>query len=373
LDDQAVIIAFEACRTRLKEDILLGAALGLSDHRAGAREREATVKQSAPASIVLDLVVPCYNEEEALPETHRQLLILLDEMCRSKRIMVGSKIYYVDDGSQDGTWALISQFCRSDDRVAGIRLSRNFGHQSALLAGLFTSTADAVVTIDADLQDDISVIPEMIDHCLAGHEVVYGVRRLRTTDTVFKRNTALMYYALLQRLGVRITHNHADFRLLGRRAIAALKEFTEVNLFLRGIVPMIGFNPSSVFYDRKERTAGYTKYNLGKMLRLALDGITSFSAVPLRFVSFMGMIIFLVSIAMAGWVLWIRLFTPRAIPGWASSVIPIYFLGGIQLLCLGVIGEYVAKGYIETKKRPRFLICEAISPQVPMAKHHLGE
>lgn len=328
------------------------------------------VDRPAPAEIVLDLVVPCYNEEDALPETHRQLLALMDEMCRSSRISGRSKIYYVDDGSQDGTWALISELCRSDARVAGIRLSRNFGHQSALLAGLFTAGGDAVVTVDADLQDDISVIPEMVDRYLSGHEVVYGVRRRRSTDTLFKRNTALLYYALLQRLEVRITPNHADYRLLGRRAIAALKEFTEVNLFLRGIVPMIGFNASSVYYDRRERTAGVTKYSLVKMLRLAVDGITSFSAVPLRFVSVLGMLIFLGALVMAGWVLWIRLFTSRAVPGWASSVIPIYFLGGVQLLCLGVIGEYVAKGYIETKRRPRFLICETILELRPTSAPH---
>lgn len=323
------------------------------------------MNRPATAGIILDLVVPCYNEEDALPETHRQLFELLDRMCRSNRILSRSKIYYVDDGSQDGTWAVISELCRSDARVAGIRLSRNFGHQSALLAGLFTAGGDAVVTVDADLQDDISVIPEMLDHYLAGHEVVYGVRRRRSTDTIFKRNTALLYYALLRRLGVDITPNHADYRLLGRRAIDALKEFTEVNLFLRGIVPLIGFNASSVYYDRKERTAGVTKYNLGKMLRLAVDGITSFSAVPLRFVSVLGMVIFLASLAMTGWVFWIRLFTSHAVPGWASSVIPIYFLGAVQLLSLGVIGEYVAKGYIETKRRPRFFICETISESTP--------
>jgi len=327
------------------------------------------VNQSNPASIVLDLVVPCYNEEDALPETHRQLIALLDGLCRSNRVSSLSKIYYVDDGSQDDTWELISELCRRDARVAGIRLSRNFGHQSALLAGLFAATGDAVVSVDADLQDDISVIPEMVEHYLAGHEVVYGVRRLRSTDTILKRNTALLYYEVLRLLGVRIVHNHADYRLLGRRAIAALKEFPEVNLFLRGMVPLLGFNPSSVYYDRKERTAGASKYNLGKMLRLALDGITSFSAIPLRWVSFMGMFVFFVSLAMISWVLWIRLFTPRAIPGWASSMIPIYFLGGIQLLCLGVIGEYVAKSYVESKRRPRYLICEMISNQPTVERH----
>jgi polyisoprenyl-phosphate glycosyltransferase len=313
------------------------------------------------ASVVIDLVVPCYNEEEALPETHRQLAGLMQHMCHAGKVSPNSKIYYVDDGSQDGTWALITALCRQDPMVAGIRLSRNHGHQSALLAGLFSSTGDAVITVDADLQDDIAVIPEMIDKFLDGHEVVFGVRRGRGTDTVFKRNSALLYYSLLRRLGVRIIPNHADYRLMGQRAIAALKEYTEVNLFLRGIVPLLGFNSSSVFYDRKERMAGVSKYDLPKMLRLAVDGITSFSAVPLRFVAVIGMLVFLASLGMTTWVFWIRLFTTRAIPGWASSVIPIYFLGGIQLLCLGVIGEYLAKGYIETKRRPRFQISEMIS------------
>jgi glycosyltransferase involved in cell wall biosynthesis len=318
----------------------------------------ATVNQSARAPVVVDLVVPCYNEEEVLPETHRQLSQLMESMCRSGKISAHSKIYYVDDGSHDGTWNQVAALCRADPRVAAIRLSRNFGHQSALLAGLYSSRGDAVITIDADLQDDISVVPEMIEHFLRGHDVVFGVRRGRATDSVFKRNSALLYYGLLRLMGVQIVPNHADYRLLGQRAIGALKEYTEVNLFLRGIVPLIGFNASSVYYDRKERMAGESKYNLAKMFRLALDGITSFSAVPLRVVSFMGMLIFLISLGMAGWVFWVRLFTSRAIPGWASSVIPIYFLGGIQLLCLGVIGEYLAKGYIETKRRPRYLIAE---------------
>jgi glycosyltransferase involved in cell wall biosynthesis len=320
--------------------------------------RDSGRSELLPGKVVLDIVVPCYNEEEALPETHRQLAVVLDGIRRSNRISPSSKICYVDDGSQDRTWNLIKELCSREAGVVGIRLSRNFGHQAALLAGLMTARGDAVVSVDADLQDDISVIPQMVDEFLAGHEVVYGVRRQRSTDTAFKRNSALLYYSLLKRLGVEIIHNHADYRLLGRRAIEALKEFTEVNLFLRGIVPLIGFNSTMVYYDRKERHAGVSKYNLRKMLRLAFDGITSFSAAPLRWVSFLGVLIFVASLGMAAWVLGIRIFTLRAVPGWASSVIPIYFLGGIQLLCLGVIGEYVAKGYIESKRRPRFLICE---------------
>jgi glycosyltransferase involved in cell wall biosynthesis len=323
------------------------------------------MQQPAGETPIIDLVVPCYNEEEALPETNRQLSALMETMRRSNTVSARSKIHYVDDGSQDGTWALISELCKLDPGLVGLRLSRNFGHQSALLAGLFSSNGDAVITIDADLQDDISVIPQMIDQYRTGHEIVYGVRRGRSTDTALKRNTALLYYALLRRFGVGIVHNHADFRLMGRKAIAALREYTEVNLFLRGIVPLIGFRSSHVYYDRKARLAGVTKYNVGKMVRLAIDGVTSFSAVPLRFVALMGMAVFVISIGMAGWVLWIKLFTARAIPGWASSVIPIYFLGGIQLLCLGVIGEYLAKGYVETKRRPRYLISETAAQDPP--------
>ena len=319
----------------------------------------------AENALVIDLVVPCYNEIEALPETHRQLSNLMEELCASGRVSARSRIYYVDDGSRDATWTSITDLCKHDSRAAGIRLSRNHGHQSALLAGLFSSTADAVITVDADLQDDIAVIPEMIAKFRSGHEIVFGVRRERTTDTIFKRNSALLYYKLLRLLGVPIIPNHADFRLMGRKAIGALKEYTEVNLFLRGIVPLLGFSSCNVYYDRKSRMAGESKYDLPKMFRLALDGITSFSAVPLRFVALMGMLVFIASIGMASWVLWIRLFTARAVPGWASSVIPIYFLGGIQLLCLGIIGEYLAKGYVETKRRPRYQISEMIVADQP--------
>jgi polyisoprenyl-phosphate glycosyltransferase len=308
--------------------------------------------------INLDLVVPCYNEEDALPDTHRQLSELMNSLRVARAIGEASRIYYVDDGSRDRTWELIDALSRTDRQVVGVRLSRNFGHQSAVLAGLFTAAGDAVITIDADLQDDIAAIPQMVEKFRAGCQIVYGVRRERRTDTIFKRRSALFYYSLLRRFGVDIVHNHADYRLMGRKALAALQEFPEVNLFLRGIVPLIGYRSASVFYDRKARTAGESKYNLTKMLRLALEGITSLSAVPLRFVSLTGLMVFLLSVGMSGWVLWIRVFTDRAVPGWASSVIPIYFLGGIQLLCLGVIGEYVAKSYLEAKHRPRYLISE---------------
>lgn len=316
------------------------------------------MNQKLQGPVDLDLVVPCYNEDEALAETHRQLSALMSSMQRSGYVSANSHILYVDDGSVDRTWQIIDELSREDNRVIGIRLARNFGHQAAVLAGLFSASGEAVISLDADLQDDIGAIPKMLDCFRDGHEVVYGVRAQRATDTIFKRNTALLYYGLLRRFGVDIVHNHADYRLLGRRAITALQEFREVNLFLRGIVPLIGYRSARVYYDRVERRQGKSKYDVSKMLRLAIEGITSLSAAPLRFVSLMGLLVFLLSLAMATWVLYIRLFTERAVPGWASSVIPVYFLGGIQLLCLGVIGEYVAKGYLESKRRPRYLIAD---------------
>jgi polyisoprenyl-phosphate glycosyltransferase len=325
--------------------------------------------------IELGLVVPCYNEEDALPDTHRQLAALFNSMQARGQINAHSRIYYVDDGSRDRTWELIEDLSRTDPLVVGLRLSRNYGHQAAVLAGLFTASGDALITIDADLQDDIEAIPQMVEKYRTGCHIVYGVRASRATDTFFKRRTALLYYSLLKTFGVDIVHNHADYRLMSRRAIAALQDFNEVNLFLRGIVPLIGFRSGTVSYDRKARMAGESKYNFTKMLRLAIEGITSLSAVPLRFVSMMGLAVFLLSVGMAGWVLWIRLFTDHAVPGWASSVIPIYFLGGIQLLCLGVIGEYVAKGYMESKRRPRFFISDStaqpVTESVVMPQHNM--
>jgi glycosyltransferase involved in cell wall biosynthesis len=242
--------------------------------------------------------------------------------------------------------------------VIGLRLSRNFGHQNAVMAGLLSASGDALISIDADLQDDIDVIPEMLEQFQAGNEIVYGVRRERQSDTALKRGSALLYYRLLKLLGVDVIHNHADFRLMSRKAVDCLKQFSEVNLFLRGIVPLLGFQTGTVEYDRQERAAGQTKYNLRRMIALAINGITSFSPAPLRMVAALGLIVFLLTVAMTFWVLWIRFFTDQAIPGWASSVIPIYFLGGIQLLSIGVLGEYVSKLYLESKQRPRYFIAE---------------
>ena len=304
----------------------------------------------------LSLVIPCYNEQEALPITVPQLeKLMLDLMTRGK-IAPDSNVWLVDDGSKDDTWAMIEALAARSDLFVGLKLSRNRGHQNALLAGLLSADGDALISIDADLQDDLGVIEKMVDAHAAGYEIVYGVRKARDRDTWFKRWTALRYYGLLSALGVDMIPNHADFRLMGRNAINSLGLHTEVNLFLRGIIPQLGYRSTSIFYDRLERVAGESKYPLSKMIRLALDGITSFSPVPLRLIAGLGFIVCLFSLVMVVWVLSIRLFTDRALPGWASTTVPIYLLGGVQLLCIGILGEYVAKAYSETKGRPRFLI-----------------
>lgn len=311
-------------------------------------------------TIRLAIVVPCYNEEEVLPETNRRLLALLTRLHDLQMTSVDSCVHYVDDGSKDGTWALIEALVSADSRVHGIKLSRNRGHQPALLAGLLTVEGDAVVSIDADLQDDVSVIEAMVREFMGGAQVVYGVRDSRQTDTAFKRSTALMYYGLMKKLGVDLVHNHADFRLLGRRAVEALREYGEVNMFLRGIVPLIGYRAATVKYDRAERFAGVSKYPLRKMLTFAVEGVTSFSIVPLRLITLLGFLVSGFSFAMILFIIYGTLVLNAAIPGWASSVVPIYFLGGIQLLSIGILGEYVAKIYLETKRRPRYFIEQTV-------------
>lgn len=316
---------------------------------------------------VLAVVVPCFNEQEVLPETCKRMVALLERLTKAGKISADSRIYFVDDGSRDRTWEIIQSFVNSDLPVVGVKLSRNRGHQNALLAGLFTAEGDAIVSIDADLQDDINAIETMIDRYHAGCDVVYGVRKRRPTDTFFKRFTAETFYRLVALLGAQTIFNHADYRLMSRRAIEALKEFREINLFLRGIVPLIGFKPSIVYYDRDARFAGESKYPLRKMIGLALDAVTSFSVVPLRFITFLGFAVFLFSVVMSGYVLWLRLFTTFAIPGWASTLLPVYFLGGVQILCLGVIGEYLGKLYSETKARPRYIIEEVLQRKIATA------
>jgi polyisoprenyl-phosphate glycosyltransferase len=302
----------------------------------------------------IGLVIPCYNEEAVLRETTSRLLVLLERMRSEGLIAADSAIFYVDDGSRDSTWALIEELSAAHSAVCGIKLSRNRGHQNALLCGLLNAPGDALISVDADLQDDLDVIPQMVQALRRGDDIVYGVRKKRTTDTFFKRFTAEGYYKLLAAMRVQIIFNHADYRLLSRRAIEALSEYREVNLFLRGLMPQLGFRSSVVEYDRAERFAGESKYPLGKMLSLAWQGVTSFSTYPLRLITAIGTLISLASLGLAAWAMLTRLFTDEALPGWASTVIPMYFLGGVQLLSLGVIGEYVAKIYTETKARPRF-------------------
>ena len=304
----------------------------------------------------LSIVVPCYNEEEVLHETSRRLVALVHHLREQGKIADSSGIYFVDDGSHDRTWEIIEELARAHPEIHGIKLSRNQGHQRALLAGLETAPGDALISIDADLQDDVSVMEAMVDHYLDGCEVVYGVRERRDSDTPFKRWSAQTYYRLLHFLGVRIVYNHADYRLLSRRALECLREFREVNLFIRGIIPLLGFPSATVTYTRTSRFAGESKYPVRKMLALAIDGVTSFSAVPLRLITLTGLVVFLGSMGIAGWAFWVRIIGDTAVPGWASTVIPFYFLGGVQLFCIGVIGEYLAKIFEEVKGRPRYFI-----------------
>ena len=310
--------------------------------------------------IELSIVIPCYNEEDVLHETTRQLIFLFQKLIGKNKINDQSRVYFIDDGSHDCTWELIVSLAEVNPLVRGIKLSRNRGHQNALLAGLLTAEGEVIISIDADLQDDLNSIEAMIDQYNSGYDIVYGIRDSRDTDTLFKKFTAQAYYHLLQKMGVEVVFDHADYRLMSRKAIEALREFGEVNLFLRGIIPQLGFSQSSVHYDRAERFAGVSKYPLRKMLALAWQGITSFSDIPLRVITVIGLLVSLCSFIISGWALFLRFFTQEAIPGWASTVLPIYFLGGIQLLCLGVIGEYLAKVYQETKRRPRYTIDKTI-------------
>lgn len=310
--------------------------------------------------VALSIVVPCYNEEDVLPEMTQRLSAFLNDLSHRKIISEISRVYLVDDGSQDRTWSWIEQQVAIDSRMHGIKLSRNRGHQNALLAGLLHAEGDVVISVDADLQDDLNAIEQMVGEFSSGKDIVYGVRKKRDTDTLFKRITAEGYYRLLSLMGVEVIFNHADYRLLSRRAIEALRQFQEVNLFLRAIIPLLGFSSSIVYYERKERFAGESKYPLRKMISLAWQGVTSFSAVPLRMITIAGFMIFLGSLFITLWAVGIRLFSDQAAPGWASTVVPIYLMGGIQLLGIGVIGEYLAKIYMETKARPLFIIEQQI-------------
>jgi polyisoprenyl-phosphate glycosyltransferase len=306
---------------------------------------------------VLTIVVPCYNEEEVLPETFSRLHDLLIDLMHEELVSENSKILFVDDGSKDRTWMLIHKASLKTDLIRGVKLSRNVGHQNALLAGLFTAkeSSDCVVSIDADLQDDISVIREFIQKFNEGYEIVYGVRKKRETDTFFKRSTAQGFYKLMQKMGVNLVYNHADFRLMSRRALQELERFEEVNLFLRGIVPLIGFKSTSVYYERKERFAGETKYPLKKMLAFAFDGITSFSVTPIRFVLVIGFASFFISLVFGAYFLGLKFFGQTE-TGWTSLIASIWLIGGLQLIAIGLVGEYIGKIYKESKRRPRFII-----------------
>lgn len=306
---------------------------------------------------VLTIVVPCFNEEEVLPQTISELQQLLEQFIQEKLISNKSKLLFVDDGSKDQTWELIYKEGLKNDYVRGLKLSRNVGHQNALLAGLFAvkNASDCVISIDADLQDDIEVIREFIIKFRVGNEIVYGVRKGRDTDSFFKRSTAQGYYKIMKKLGVDLVYNHADFRLMSRRAIEELERFNEVNLFLRGIVPLIGFSTTKVYYDRKERKAGVSKYPLKKMLAFAFDGITSFSVTPIRFVLLLGFVSFFVSLLFGLYFLTLK-FLGETQTGWTSLILSIWLIGGLQLIAIGLIGEYVGKMYKETKHRPKYIV-----------------
>jgi glycosyltransferase involved in cell wall biosynthesis len=304
----------------------------------------------------LAIVIPCYNEEEVLPQTFDRLGNLLKRLTGKEKISPDSGLYFVDDGSCDRTWALIEEQNARDSRFFGIKLSRNFGHQHALLAGLLNVPGDIVVSIDADLQDDVNTIESMIDCHIQGSAIVFGVRSTRKQDRFGKRLSAEVYYRLLNILGADVVFNHADFRLMSREAIEALREFGETTLFLRGIVRQLGFRSDIVLYERVKRPAGVTKYPFSRMLSLAIDGITSFSTRPLRLIGILGIVIALISLGFGFWALAVTFFLEKVVPGWASTVVPMYFLGGVQMFALGIIGEYVGKTYIESKRRPRYII-----------------
>ena len=306
----------------------------------------------------LYIVVPCYKEQEVLPETSRRLREKMRQLMDEGKISRRSRVMFVNDGSSDNTWAIISELHEKEPEMfSGVNLSRNRGHQNALLAGLLTAVndADMIVSMDADLQDDINAVDEMVDDYHKGYDVVYGVRSKRETDTFFKRFTAEGFYKVMKALGVDITYNHADYRLMSARALEALSQFGEVNLFLRGLAPLVGFQSDVVTYDRSERFAGESKYPFKKMLAFAIDGITSFSVKPLRLITTVGVIIFMISLLMLLYTLvsWIA---GHAVLGWTSTLASIWLIGGIQLLSLGVIGEYTGKIYNESKARPRFII-----------------
>lgn len=306
---------------------------------------------------ILYIVIPCYNEEAVIRETARQVAIKMQQLYEKELISEKSKVLFVDDGSKDMTWPMIEALHAENPMYTGVKLSRNKGHQNALVAGLSVAVkyADMIISMDADLQDDIGAIDGFVQKYYEGCEVVYGVRSARTTDTFFKRFTAQSFYKVMKAMGVDIVYDHADYRLMSKRAVEEMLQFKEVNLFLRGIVPLVGFKSDKVYYERNERFAGESKYPLKKMLAFATDGITSMSVKPIRLITVLGFLIFIISICMLAYSL-VRHFTGHTSIGWSSMFVSIWALGGLQLLAIGIIGEYIGKIYMETKGRPKFII-----------------
>ena len=304
---------------------------------------------------VLAIVVPCYKEEAVLHETHKRLSQLLDRLTTEERISSKSYILYVNDGSTDRTWEIIKEFYKNTSYACGLNLAGNVGHQNALMAGLnaVKERCDAAISIDADLQDDVNVIPEMVERYMEGNDIVYGVRRERKTDTFFKRTTALAFYRLMKTMGAKSVYNHADYRLMSSRAIQQLCRFRERNLYLRGLVPLIGYQTACVYYNRDKRFAGESKYPFKKMLNFAIDGITSFSVKPVRMIFWLGCIFLLIALCVTIWTLR-AYFLHDTVPGWSSLMISLWLVGGTILVSLGIVGEYIGKIYIEVKDRPRY-------------------
>jgi len=341
----------------MRADVVLVAVVRTPRYRITAPF--ATNERTMPLPpVALAVVVPCYDEEQALKESGERLVEFVQRLRRAGKASDASRLYFVDDGSRDRTWAIICGFVSDGLPAVGIKLAHNVGHQKALLAGMLAAEGDAVVTIDADLQDDLDAVERMVDRHREGFDIVYGVRSARAGDSAFKRVTAAAFYALANALGAPTIRQHADCRLMSRRAVESLRGFRESNVFLRGLVPSLGFPSAVVEYERRPRSAGRTKYSLRRMISLAADGVTSFSIVPLRIISFVGLVVFAGAMGCTAWALWVALFTDRSVPGWASVVLPLYFLGGVQLLALGVMGEYLGKIYIEVKGRPRYIVEE---------------
>lgn len=305
----------------------------------------------------LAIVVPCYNEEEMLPITTKELTGVLEDLIRKEKIAKDSYILYVDDGSKDATWELIEKLHKENDKVFGLKLAGNVGHQYALTAGMIQAKehCDIMISIDADLQDDTLVMEEMVDKYHEGNDIVYGVRNDRKKDSFFKRTTAQMFYKVLAAMGVKTVYNHADYRLMSKRAIEHFSNYDEVNLYLRGIMPLIGYQTESVYYERKERMAGESKYPLKKMLALAWNGITSFSVKPINFIAVLGIVIIFMCIFAAIYA-FVSYSQGTVVPGWTSLILSIWLLGGLQLFAIGIIGQYIGKIYMEVKHRPRYNI-----------------